>query len=155
MVEADTPINLRRSIESPVVNVMYRGLIEAEQRRRTLDLARTLHRQGHNVLAIYADSLFVEGTTVPLLPDGWRVDQALDDLQFGSATHFTSRTLSKLPGVPRDSDHRVRLMAEMRGHTPQSTWRPPFKETPKVPDSWAVPLEPLGMFGNLVRQGSN
>lgn len=101
--------------ESPLVNVMYRGLIEAEQRRRALDLARELHGLGHRVLAIYADSVFTEsGPPLPFLPAGWRLDAELDALYFSSAVHFTSRTLTKLPGVKRDSTERVQLMANIR-----------------------------------------
>lgn len=101
--------------ETPVVNVLYRGLIEAEQRVRALACARHLHAHGARVLAIYADSVFVEsGTPLPFLPDGWRVEAELDALQFLSSTAFTSRQVTKLPGLPRDSLERVRRIEQVR-----------------------------------------
>lgn len=103
--------------ESPLVNVMYRGLIEAEQRRRAIDMARLMSGYGFRVLAIYADSVFLEtGPALPLLPAGWRVEAHLDALVFNSSTHFTSRQLTKLPGIKRDTIERVELMARIRGH---------------------------------------
>lgn len=102
--------------EAPVTNVMYRGMIEAEQRAKAIGLARYVHGHGHRVLAIYADSIFVEGDRVPLLPAGWKVEGVLDGLVFSSATHFTSRQLSKLPGIRRDATTRVQLLAQARGH---------------------------------------
>lgn len=105
-----------RASESSVTNVMYRGMIEAEQRVRAIGLARYVHQHGHRVLAIYADSIFVEGDRVPLLPAGWKVDGVLDGLVFSSATHFTSRQISKLPGIRRDATARVQILADARGH---------------------------------------
>lgn len=103
--------------EGVLVNVLYRGMIEAEQRRRSLLLARELRGAGMRILAIYADSVFVEqGPPLPLLPPEWRIESHLDALYFNSATHFTSRQLTKLPGVKRDTIERVQLMAQVRGH---------------------------------------
>src|SRR5436190_16782211 len=60
--------------ELPTANVIYRGMIEAEQRRMSLALARDLHSRGIPVLAVYADSVFVEaGHQLPFLPHPWVV----------------------------------------------------------------------------------
>lgn len=102
--------------ESPIVNVLYRGMIEAEQRLQALGMARYLHRSGCRVLAIYADSVFIESTTgIPMLPPEWRVKTEVDDLHFWSATHMTSKQFDKLPGVPqRSSGARAALIARRR-----------------------------------------
>lgn len=105
----------RKEAESPVVNVLYRGMIEAEQRKRSLDLARNLHSYGNHVLAVYADSVFVDsGKPLPLLPPEWRVHDVLDRLQFASSTAFTSVQMTKLPGVGRDTLERVQRIEAIR-----------------------------------------
>lgn len=105
----------RPAQESGIVNTIYRGMIEAEQRCRALSLARYLHSCGVTILGIYADSVFADtNAPLPFLPEGWRVEQVLDGLFFSSATHFTSRQLTKLPGVPRDAIDRVGFLADMR-----------------------------------------
>jgi hypothetical protein len=101
--------------ETPITNVLYRGLIEAEQRVRTLALARSLTAAGAEVLAVYADSVFVDSATpLPFLPEGWRVEAELDHLMFLSSTSFTSRQVTKLPGLARDSIERVRRLEQIR-----------------------------------------
>lgn len=109
--------------EMPTVNVIYRGMIEAQQRMEALALARDLHQHGHNVLAIYADSVFVEaGEQLPFLPNPWVVEQELDALQFLSSTSFTSAQLTKLPGIPRDSLDRLRWVEQ--GQSAWNAYRP-------------------------------
>lgn len=104
-----------REVETPVVNVIYRGMIEAEQRVRALALARDLHAHGSEVIAIYADSVFVTtAAPLPLLPPGWEVEAVLDSLCFMSSTHFTSRQLNKLPGMPREGLARARRLEQIR-----------------------------------------
>jgi hypothetical protein len=89
--------------EPLMANVIHRGMIEAETRLRSLTLARALAREGHTILAIYADSIFVEGSKqLPLLPPLWRVQDFLTGLKFQSATHFVSLQVSKTPGIPAD-----------------------------------------------------
>lgn len=101
--------------EVPTVNVIYRGMIEAEQRRQALNMARSIHAHGGRVLAVYADSVFVEsGCQLPLLPEPWVIADELDRLVFLSATSFTSPQLTKLPGVPREGLDRVRQLERMR-----------------------------------------
>lgn len=98
--------------EMPSANVIHRGMIEAETRLRSLQLAKELTKQGHNILAIYADSVFVEdGQQLPLLPYPWRVQEHLTGLKFQSATHFTSAELTKQPGIPSRLRETARIPA--------------------------------------------
>lgn len=114
MLEARAMISETES-ETQITNVLYRGMIEAEQRVRVLDCARFLTERGARVLAVYADSVFVESSTpLPFLPPGWRVEAELDDLVFMSATEFISRQVVKLPGMARDSMARLRRIEQMR-----------------------------------------
>jgi hypothetical protein len=108
--------------EIPTANVIYRGMIEAQQRVEVLTLARTLETMGHHVLAVYADSVFIEaGGQLPMLPHPWQVECELTDLHFFSSTSFTSRQLTKLPGIPRDGRHRLRHIEGRR--TREDQWR--------------------------------
>jgi hypothetical protein len=101
-------------VESSTANVIYRGLIEAEQRVEALRLAQYVTQAGCNVLAIYADSVFVQTPCeLPLLPAPWRIEAELDRLSFMSATTFTSRQLSKLPGIPRADAERLRRLQQI------------------------------------------
>lgn len=98
----------RRKIELPICNVIQRGMIEAETRARSLRLARELDSCGHRILAVYADSIFVDsGQPLPLLPPEWRIQEHLTSLRFHAPTAFTSLEMSKLPGIPRDSERRI------------------------------------------------
>lgn len=85
--------------EPLMANVIHRGMIEAETRLTSIRLARKLAKEGHTILAIYADSVFVASSEIPFLPEGWRIQEFLTGLHFESATHFTSREISKMPGV--------------------------------------------------------
>lgn len=99
----------RQEFESPTANVIQRGMIEAETRLRSIMLARDLTARGITVLALYADSVFVEsGTALPLLPYPWKVQQHVTDLRFFNSTSFTSREVTKLPGIPRADLDRLR-----------------------------------------------
>ncbi len=101
--------------EIPTVNVIHRGMIEAEQRRITLDFARELTTMGHTVLSIYADAVIVKaGTALPLLPPPWRIDAHLTRLRFASPTAFHSAERSKLPGIAREDHERFRRIASIR-----------------------------------------
>lgn len=114
MLEAKAMISDIES-ETQIANVLYRGMIEAEQRVRVLNCARDLTQHGCRVLAVYADSVFVDSSTpLPFLPDGWRVEAELDDLVFMSSTEFISRQVTKLPGLARDSVARVRRIEQIR-----------------------------------------
>jgi hypothetical protein len=87
--------------EPSIANGIHLGMIQAETRQRSLQLARSLAAVGHKVLAIYADSVFVrEGRPLPLLEPPWKIQAHLTGLRFLNPTAFTSRELTKLPGVP-------------------------------------------------------
>lgn len=92
-----------RNVEMPTANVIHRAMIEAETRLRSLRLARVLAHNGFDTLAIYADSVFVrnDGRELPLYGN-WRIQDRLDQLRFISSTAFTSKQLSKTPGITRD-----------------------------------------------------
>lgn len=98
----------RREVELPVCNVIQRGMIEAETRARSLRFAAELNSQGHTILAVYADSIFVDSSiALPLLPPEWRIQEHLTSLRFHAATAFTSLEMTKLPGIPKDSERRI------------------------------------------------
>lgn len=104
-----------REQEVPTVNVIHRGMIEAEQRRVVLDMARDLTEQGHAVLALYADAIMVKaGRALPLLPPPWRIDAHLTRLKFATPTAFTSVERTKLPGIARDDAERWSRIAHIR-----------------------------------------
>lgn len=93
--------------EPGFANVIQRGMIEAETRKRSIELANELANGGLEVLAVYADSVFVRRNgPLPLLPAGWGVKSDLDGLRFLNAVQFTSRQLVKLPGIPREAQER-------------------------------------------------
>jgi hypothetical protein len=61
-----------------------------------------MNRLGHKVLAIYADSVFLEyrfGDTIPMLPEGWRLQATLTRLQFLNDVSFVADEMAKLPGI--------------------------------------------------------
>lgn len=105
-VEAKASKKMREPL---MANVLHRGMIEAETRLTSLRLARSLAKQGYKILAIYADSVFVEADDLPFLPQPWRIQEFLTSLHFQSATHFTSREISKTPGVPSNMRDRANL----------------------------------------------
>jgi hypothetical protein len=108
--------------EMPTANVIHRGMIEAETRLRSVKLAREVSQLGMKVLAIYADSVFVDtnGKKMPLLDNRWQVKGELQSLQFFSSTSFTSDVLTKLPGIPKDGLDTVRRLEHVRNLTPNS-----------------------------------
>lgn len=90
-----------KEIEPLMSNVIHRGMIEAETRLRSLRFARGLTLMGYNILAIYADSIFVDSSKdLPLIGPPWRVQEYLSNLRFQSATHFSSHEVTKQPGGP-------------------------------------------------------
>lgn len=101
--------------EMVTVNVIHRGMIEAETRLRSLRMAAMLQASGLRVLSIYADAVMVEsGRPLPLLPPLWSVKAELTRLRFLYPTAFHSHELTKLPGVPRDGLERVRRIEDAR-----------------------------------------
>jgi hypothetical protein len=109
-------IRARYEMEGKISNVIQRGMIESETRLRSIRLAAFLHSFGLRVLAVYADSVFIENTGqgVPLLPGNWTIKGHLDRLQFFNSTSFTSDQLQKLPGIPKDDRDRLRRVQAAR-----------------------------------------
>jgi len=93
-------VTARTAWEPSYVNVIQRGMIEAECRIRSLSLARDLDSQGFRVLCIYADGVIVEGTEVPALAPEWAVESALTNLEFLTSKRFVADQMRKLPGTP-------------------------------------------------------
>lgn len=89
-----------------IVNVIARGMIEAECRLRSIELARSL-ATSHNVVAIYADGIMIEGDVAPIPPAGWRVEAHLSALRFVHPGAFLSAELSRLPGVTSAERRRI------------------------------------------------
>lgn len=101
--------------ELPTVNVIHRGMIEAEQRRHVLNLARSLASDGHTIIGLYADAVIVKSDrALPLLPPPWRIDAHLTGLIFANPTSFTSRERTKLPGIGREDAARMARIARIR-----------------------------------------
>jgi len=96
--------------ELPTVNVIHRGMIEAQQRTNVLRTARWLTSYGHDILAIHADAIIIRaGRQLPLLPPPWRHDTHLTHLRFASAVGYTSVERTRLPGIDKaDSDRWAR-----------------------------------------------
>lgn len=105
-VEAKASKKMREPL---MANVIHRGMVEAETRLTSLTLARDLAKRGYKILAIYADSVFVEAEDLPFLPPPWRIQEFLTNLHFESATHFTSREISKTPGIAAHMRNRAKL----------------------------------------------
>jgi hypothetical protein len=106
-VEAKRTKKMREPL---MANVLHRGMIEAQTRLKSLEFAKELTSHGYNILAVYADSVFVESTKdLPLIEPPWRVQDYLTSLRFQSSTHFTSQEISKQPGLPEDWKDRAKL----------------------------------------------
>lgn len=113
------PVKALRSdseIDSPIANVIARGMVEAQVRREVLTLARDLHKRGCRVIALYADSIILsDDSPLPLLPDHWRVKTELTRLEFFNPVSFRSEEMVRLPGVPdRDTIDKLTMRQRFR-----------------------------------------
>lgn len=86
----------KREIQHRIANCVQRGMIEAETRKLSIELAHKLEGEGHLVLNIHADAVVIADNKcqLPLLPPPWRVKDTL--------THWTSPN-----GVSWYSDQKV------------------------------------------------
>jgi hypothetical protein len=84
------------------VNVIQRGMIEAETQLRSLRMARDLTAYGCEVLHVHADGLHVRGQ-LPLLPETWTVS-ALTDVMYLDRVSWVASEKVCLPG----RDERIR-----------------------------------------------
>lgn len=99
--------------EPGFVNVIHRGMIEAETRLRSLQMARYLTEHGFEVLTVYADAVYVaKGRQLPLLPNGWEV-KAISNAFFPNANQVVCDQFVKLPGTA--GRQRRTLVDEIRG----------------------------------------
>lgn len=104
------------SKEANIVNVIHRGMIEAEVRKEALFYARLLtEADGHRILAVYADALIIEdtGKEIRLLEYPWRIKQHVRYLRFLNATQFVSPSISRLPGIPSTARERYIRQREL------------------------------------------
>lgn len=113
-------INMPKGIEPSVVNVVNRGLIEAETRTRTLEYAIELHRLGYHVAQVYADSLNVATDSLPFIKEGWRISDSLTNVWIPESrtNAYLSDTTCKLPGV-------------MEGTEEDRVWRERYEDAKK------------------------
>jgi hypothetical protein len=91
---------IKRMRTPSIQNVIARGVIEAETRTRSIEYARQLESEGHDVVHIYADGLLTTAIQLPFLPDGWRVHGALSEVSSPNSSSIVSRELVRLPGIP-------------------------------------------------------
>jgi hypothetical protein len=101
----------KRKIQPVVANTVQRGMIEAETRRLSIELARKLEVENHTVIAIHADGLLVkdEGQQLPLLPPPWRVKDRLTGFQAIDDVSYKSDTVCILPGRKKTSTHSQKI----------------------------------------------
>ncbi len=105
-----TPIMMKRirtakDIQPPIANLIHRGMIEAETRKLSIELAVQLEAEGHTVIAIHSDSVLVkdEGQQLPLLPPPWRVKDRLSHFKALDRVSFHSDQVTILPGRKRNA----------------------------------------------------
>lgn len=81
-------------------NIIHRGMIEAETRKRTLKMARYLREDGYNVLAIYADGVYIsaEQKQLPLIGSNWRITK-IDNVYFPKTGQVICEQFEKVPGM--------------------------------------------------------
>ena len=102
-----------RPFEPGFVNVIHRGMIEAETRLRSLRMARYLFEHGFTVLVIYADAVYVTGEReLPILPPHWGTRE-ITGAHFPNANRVVCDQYVKLPGVA--GKKRETLVDEIRG----------------------------------------
>jgi hypothetical protein len=80
--------------------VIARGVIEAECLTRTIEMARKLESEGHEVVHLYADGLLTTAEQLPFLPEGWRVQATLTDVTSPHPNSLISREIIRMPGIP-------------------------------------------------------
>jgi hypothetical protein len=85
---------------SAIQNVAARGVIEAEVRTRSIELARSFECMGIRVVHIYADGIIVEGTNVPILPGGWQLSGHLTGVSSPAPHSVVSQEMVRTPGIP-------------------------------------------------------
>jgi hypothetical protein len=92
----------------PIANVIHRGMIEAETRRISIELARQFEDEKRDVLSIYADGVIVRDSEIqlPILPLPWRPKHTMKHFELLDTTAFTSDVVTKKPGRLREGAAR-------------------------------------------------
>lgn len=111
-----------KNVTPVFVNVVQRGMIEAETQIRSLTMARTLHDAGCDILHVHADGLHVQGD-LPLLPATWSVS-TLTDVLYLDRVSWIARERACLPGRDERARHEeavhfaklIATRAESRRH---------------------------------------
>jgi hypothetical protein len=86
---------------SRIQNVVARGVIEAETRTRSIELARVMENDlSIKVIQIYADGIIIDTQSVPLLPPTWRIAGELTNVRLPSPNTIVSDNMVRMPGVP-------------------------------------------------------
>jgi hypothetical protein len=80
--------------EPGFVNVIHRGMIEAETRKRLVQFDRVTDGRA---LCLYADSAFMQNAPVNL-PEGWRIKAKHDWIAFLDHVSWASNLATKMPG---------------------------------------------------------
>lgn len=109
-----TPIIMKKTrtskeIQPVIANTIHRGMIEAETRKLSVELARQLEDEGHHVLGIHADAILVrdEDQQFPLLSPPWRIKDRYNFFQSIDAVSYKADTVEILPGRKRKGKKRA------------------------------------------------
>lgn len=109
----ESRITIPEDYQLSTVNVIARGLIEAETRMRSIEFARELTNLGYHVPQIYADGLLVHTDQLPFMPDGWKVSHSLTHVRIPRTNAIVSDQIVKMPGQA-SADEQGREWARMR-----------------------------------------
>jgi hypothetical protein len=146
-------------------HVIQRGMIEAETMFRSISLANELTANGHTVLTVQADALFIRETgSIPImLPFPWRVKSDYKYVEFprtGAVVGMKGdgKPVSKIPGGLRkeiaheqNSPIRVAARAPIRNARGSTEWKNQHwichSHTPplKIPPNYAACPECKGL----------
>jgi hypothetical protein len=102
----ESRVRIPSDVELSTVNVVARGLIEAETRTRSIEYARELDAQGFHIAQIYADGILVATDALPFVREGWRVSHTLTHVHIPRPNAIISDELVKLPGVSGGQEDR-------------------------------------------------
>lgn len=94
-----------REREPQTTNVLWRAIIEAEVRQRSLTFAQLLRARKLRPIAVYADAVFAVGRfELAGVPAPWRYEGVIHELEFDSPARYRAVEETRLPGTPRGRD---------------------------------------------------
>lgn len=105
----------KRELQPSFANVVQRGMIEAETRKLSVEKARELEYDGHDVIAIHSDALHIldEGQLLPLLEPPWRLKRTLTNYVRLDNVSYESDEAVCTPGrTHRDKEKRQKRRAK-------------------------------------------